>query len=206
MGSCRVKLPELLDRAGIRIAMIAAAATVAVGLTVVPAEASLFLIFDRTSGSPGTVVNAHTGGNGAFTVNLPGLLPMFLVPARLVDRITSEADPALVPLGSLTVDGEGNGSTTFTVPDVPAGRYRVMIHCEACAQFSDGRTMLIAGPFEEPFIVLAGAAPASPTEAAPDAPSGSSSRVLVWLATGLVLAGVAALVSFVARQRRAGRG
>ncbi len=205
MAGFGVKMPVVRCRYLIRIALIAAAAAVSSGVTIVAAEASLFLIFDRTRAPVGTAISAHTGGNGAFGANSPGALPMFLVPAQQADRITSETDPALVPLGSLIVDGEGNGSTTFTVPDVPAGRYRVMIHCEACAQFSAGRTMLVAGPFERPFVVLAGAALPSPSAQGPDAPSGSSRTVLVWLSAGLVLAAVAALTWFAVRPRRSGR-
>jgi hypothetical protein len=54
-------------------------------------------------------------------------LPLFLVPARHADRVTARTDPALIELGLLVVDGRGNGRTTFEVPDVPAGRYLVMV-------------------------------------------------------------------------------
>ncbi len=121
------------------------------------ANAALFLIFDRTSGPPGTVVNVQTGGNGACA-SCPSRMPLYFVAAAVSDAITAPDDPRLVPLGHLNVEGRGNGTAKLVVPQVPNGRYIVMAYCRPCAPYSAGRAMLPVGPFPTPFRVLGSAA------------------------------------------------
>jgi len=62
------------------------------------AIASLFLIFDRTSGTPGTVVHVHTGGNGACVV-CPHRMPLYFAQAAISDGIGSPGDSRLTQVG-----------------------------------------------------------------------------------------------------------
>lgn len=120
------------------------------------ASASLFLIFDRTSGPPGTTVHVHTGGNGACVV-CPRRMTLFFAEGAISDRIGSPDDPHLVQVGRLIVDDRGDGSGAFIVPDVPNGRYVVMTYCKPCAPSSAGRVILPLGPFP-PFTVVGSSA------------------------------------------------
>ncbi len=124
------------------------------------ASASLFLIFDRTSGTPGTVVHVHTGGNGACVV-CPHRMPLYFAEAAISDGIRSPDDPRLAQVGRLTVDEHGNGSGLLTVPEVPNGRYVVMTYCKPCGPNSGGRVILPLGPFP-PFRVFGSSADRSP--------------------------------------------
>jgi hypothetical protein len=134
----------------IRIVLFSAAAVVIA--TAGMAGASLFLIFDRASGPPGTVVHVMTGGEGACVV-CPPRMPLFFAHASTADGITAPDDSRLVRVGELIVDEDGNGSGVLTVPDVPIGRYMAMTFCEPCAPDSAGRSVLPLGPFP-PFEVL----------------------------------------------------
>jgi hypothetical protein len=116
------------------------------------AQASLFLIFDRTSGDPGTVVHVRTAGNGACAL-CPQPMPLYFAWAAVSGSISSPDDPGLVRVGNLTVDEHGNGSGFFKVPEVRNGRYVVMTYCEPCAPYSAGRVILPLGPFP-PFRVV----------------------------------------------------
>src|SRR5438093_989348 len=89
------------------------------------ASAALFLVFDRASGHPGTVVHVHTAGNGACA-SCPPRMSLYFVAAAVSDAIKAPSDPRLVLVGHLTVDGRGNGSAVYMVPNVPNGRYIVM--------------------------------------------------------------------------------
>jgi len=62
------------------------------------AIASLFLIFDRTSGTQGTVVHVHTGGNGACVV-CPHRMPLYFAQAAISDGIGSPGDSRLTQVG-----------------------------------------------------------------------------------------------------------
>lgn len=181
--------------------MVVGTAAVVLCIASGTAEASLYLIFDRTSAQPGAVIHARTGGQGAFSAGSPGHMPLFLVPARQADRITSRADPALVRLGKLVVDEDGDGKATFVVPDVPAGRYLAMIHCRACAESSAGLTMLVVGPFEEPFTVLPGASPI-PSGLDPITAADSPGSIRVWSMWSFVLVATAALMWLAVRRLR----
>jgi hypothetical protein len=120
------------------------------------ASASLFLIFDRTSGPPGTVVHVHTGGNGACGV-CPRRMPLYFAEAAISDVIRAPDDPRLVQVGLLIVDDRGDGSGLLTVPEVPNGHYVVMTYCKPCAPNSAGRVILPLGPFP-PFTVVGNSA------------------------------------------------
>ena len=86
------------------------------------AHASLFLVFDHTSGRPGTLVHVHTAGEGACLV-CPSRMPLYFAGATVSDEITAPDDPRLVEVGALIVDEHGNGSGTITVPGVSSGAY-----------------------------------------------------------------------------------
>jgi hypothetical protein len=140
-----------LRRPGPLIVCLALSAALLVATADV-AGASLFLVFDRTSGRPATVVRVHTGGNGACVV-CPPRLRLYFARAAIADGITSPTDPRIVRVGRLTVDGQGNAVGVLTVPLVPNGRYVVLTYCEPCAPGSGGRTMLPLGP-DPPFRVF----------------------------------------------------
>jgi len=152
------------------------------------ASAALFLVFDRASGHPGTVVHVHTAGNGACA-SCPPRMSLYFVAAAVSDAIKAPSDPRLVSVGHLTVDASGSGSAVFRVPDVPNGRYIIMTYCKPCAPYSAGRTMLPLGPFPTPFRVLGSSADGSPS-------------IWPWIAGGLGgLLTVAALVWSLRRRR-----
>jgi hypothetical protein len=130
----------------LRIRIVLAFSAAIVIATAGIAGASLFLIFDRASGTPGMVVHVTTGGKGACTV-CPRRMPLFFAYASIADGITARDDSRLVPVGELIVDEDGNGSGMLTVPDVPTGRYVAMTFCEPCAPDSAGRSLLPLGPF-----------------------------------------------------------
>jgi hypothetical protein len=80
-------------------------------------------------------------------------LPLVLIPAAQADRLprtvsTSAALrtlPEVVPVGTLQVDQQGNGTITFTVPRLPPGRYAAMLWCPACARHSFGTNVANTG-------------------------------------------------------------
>jgi hypothetical protein len=153
------------------------------------AHSSLFLVFDRTSGGPGTVVHVRTAGRGACAV-CPRRMPLYFAETGVADRIKSPDDPRLVQVGVLNVDDHANGSGLFTVPDVREGRYVVMTYCEPCAPTSGGRVILPLGP-SPPFRVFDGAA-------------AQSTRVWPWVLAGLLAVSfaTAVFIRLVARSRR----
>ena len=176
-----------LIKSGPIIVCLALAAFLA--MTADVAHASLFLVFDRTSGGPGTVVHVRTAGRGACAV-CPHRLPLYFVETGIVDRIQSPDDPRLVQVGVLTVDDHANANGLFTVPEVREGRYVVMTYCDPCAPTSGGRVILPLGP-SPPFWVF-GSAAVQPT------------RVWPWVLAGLLAVSFAAAVFtwLVTRSRR----
>lgn len=171
------------------------------------ARASLFLVFDRTSAPAGAIINAHTEGNGAFT-DAPGALPLFLARAKVANRIGSARhgalavpEDALVPIGSLAVDDRGNASTTFAVPDVPPGRYLVIVDCEACADSSGGRRLLVVGPFPKPFAVLPGAESPPPPAEPGEIAASSGDPLAVWVGAVVILSAVVGAIVWFRRRR-----
>jgi hypothetical protein len=110
-------------------------------------NAALWLVLDHSTGSPGELIHGVTGGNGAFGEEARGQeLPLYLVPSG--QDVNGPSDPALITLGFLTVDEQGNGSTTFLVPAAKAGSYRLILDCPTCAPFSGGQRMTGVGMFE----------------------------------------------------------
>lgn len=153
-----------------------------------PALAALFLIFDHTSGSPGTLVGVQTGGNGGCRL-CPSSTHAYWVAASLAGDVSDPRDPRLVAAGHLDVDAAGNGKGTITVPSVPNGPYVVMVYCPACAPHSAGRSLLPVGP-DPPFVVSGSTVTASSTRA-PVARAGSRAGAaimspVVWLVIALV--------------------
>jgi hypothetical protein len=115
---------------------------VAVWLLPTPVSASLWIVLDRTSGPGGTVVHGRTLGSGSVTLATSRSLPLFLVKHDLASQIDDPIDERLIRLGELVVDSSGDGTTSFTIPDVTPGQYDVFVHCEPCAPSSAGATML----------------------------------------------------------------
>jgi len=121
---------------------------VAVWLSAAPVSASFWIVLDRTSGPSGTVVHGRTLGSGSVTLATSRSLPLFLVDQSLASQIDQPTDERLIRLGELVVDADGDGTTTFTVPDVSPGHYDVLVHCEPCAPSSAGATMLFGADLE----------------------------------------------------------
>jgi len=115
---------------------------VAVWLSPALVSAAFWIVLDRTSGPIGTVVHGRTPGSGSVTLAPSRSLPMFLIQHDLASQIDDPTDERLIRLGELVVDADGDGTTTFTIPDVAPGDYDVLVHCEPCAPSSAGATML----------------------------------------------------------------
>jgi hypothetical protein len=143
-------------------------------------SASLFLVFDRTSGAPGAVVNVRTGGSAGCT-ECPPRIELYFVEATAADRTTSPDDPGLERAGELFVGSDGNGHGRLTIPDVPNGDYTVIAHCDECAPTSGGRAMLPVGPFDAPFSVIGSSI-------------GASHPVWTWFVALAVVSGILTLV------------
>lgn len=166
-----------------------ALATALVIVTADSAQASLFLVFDRTSGSPGTIVQVHTGGEGACVV-CPPHMPLYFARAEVADGIRSADDSRLVEVGELIVDVNGNGSGRFTVPEVRNGDYAVITYCRPCAPSSGGRAILPLGPIP-PFRVFA-------------SPEHQPTRIWPWvLVSILVVLAAASALTFVTPSKAA---
>lgn len=138
---------KVLARSSARSIAAAVVATLFWLPTAGTVNAALFLILTPESGPPGTEVTGQTGGQGTFR-SAVGPLQTYLVEEADADGVASPADPALVDIGQLTVDGEGNGSIRFVVPDLVPGAYVVIIHCPPCAEFSGGGVMAAVASFE----------------------------------------------------------
>ncbi len=138
------------------VALISAA--VALVLTFAPAtvRAALWLTFDPPSAPPGSTIAVRTGGTGALgLMNVGDALPLYLV--------LEDSAGGLLQLGTLTVDAGHDGTGTFIVPDVAPGKHGVMVRCEPCAEFSNGRSLLPMGVF----TVLSGVPSTSTGDVAP---------------------------------------
>jgi len=112
-----------------------------------PAAAALWVELDPTSGPAGTEVTGRTGGHGAFRTEIDPLRA-FMVASAAADAVTTPDDTMLVEIGRLDIDHAGNGRISFSVPDVPPGRYVVMVFCPTCTPTSGGRSMLGVAEFE----------------------------------------------------------
>jgi hypothetical protein len=150
------------------------------------ASASFFLELSPSSGSPGTAVEGRTIGSGSVTAAANQPLPLFLVSPSAAGQVSAPADPRLIPLGELAVDADGNGATTFAIPDVAPGTYAVLVHCEACAPSSAGRELLVVGD-----LLVAIAMPSTDTQPP------TSGALIVGPAFGAAMLTVVLLVSVV---------
>jgi hypothetical protein len=172
-----------MSRGRIRILRFASvaipiAAALALGLAPAAVRAALWLTYDPPSGPPGTTVSVRTIGTGAFGLsNVGDSFPLYLV--------VDDAGDELLRLGTLTVDSKHDGTGSFVVPDVSPGEHGVMVGCEPCAEFSNGRTLLPMGVF----TVLAGVPSSSTSDRAP-APAMPASAV----GLAVVMAAIAALL------------
>jgi selenocysteine lyase/cysteine desulfurase len=129
------------------------AVALAIVTTAPPAQAALWLELRPAAASPGEVVHGRTGGQAAMAGS-PGVrLPLVLVKAeragRLPPKVSSSAAlrmlPGVVPVGTLEVDRRGDGTITFTVPNVPPGRYATVLWCPGCARYSFGANVVHTG-------------------------------------------------------------
>ena len=123
-------------------------AIVAALITAGSVNAALFLVLAPESGPSGTEVAGRTGGEGAFASSVVGPLQTYFVDQADADGVSSPDDPALVDIGQLMIDTNGNGSIRFVVPDLAPGGYVVMVHCPQCAEFNAGRIMLGVASFD----------------------------------------------------------
>lgn len=114
-----------------------------------PAAASLYFAFDPASAPPGEPIVAHTIGDGAFGIKIRSTrLPAYLLPrgTKLEGQDLGRAPS--VSIGDIIVDSRGDGSISFVVPDLAAGEYQLVVHCEPCRQFGFTPTAdLTAGSF-----------------------------------------------------------
>jgi hypothetical protein len=120
------------------------------------AQAALFVTFDPTSGPPGAIVKARTGGEGALAnVALPRM-PLYFVGASVAADVprsvagpdSLSGDDRLVAVGEIVSDAKGNGALDFPVPDLPPGHYEVRAYCPPCARYSLGDNLLPVGEFQ----------------------------------------------------------
>ena len=118
-------------------------------LIVHSASAALWLVLEPARAAPGTVVAGRTPGTGALRNARERSLPAFLVPASLVSVVSDGGPdhPALVPIGLLRVDDDGDGTLRFRVPDAPPGPYAIVVRCPACALYSAGRVIVPVATF-----------------------------------------------------------
>ena len=119
----------------------------------------------------------------------PSGVPPFRVgmaPSTMLEEI-EEGRADLVFAGELAADDGEAATSAFTVPEVPAGTYRVLVHCASCA--GDGGSLL----WGETLVV-----------------EGGRSAVAKWLliggATGVAVLVAAGIAGWVARRRRATGG
>ena len=152
-----------------------------------PAYAALWIEFEPPKGVPGTAVEGHTMGDGAFRPAPAHDLPAFIYP--------TEGGDNRVPIGYLRVDRHGNGTLNFVVPDVPPSKYSILLICEECASYSSNMTEVLAGEFR----VLGDGRPGVPM--IPPAPR-EWDVLGTLLLVGIVVAGVAV---YVRRGRMAAR-
>jgi hypothetical protein len=139
----RTRRLGVFRQVGMAVFIAAAAISVLPGAV----HAALWLVLDYSEGSAGEEIHGFTGGNGAFSEEARGQkLPLYLAPSG--QDVDGPSDPALISLGFLTVDEQGNGSTTFLVPAAKAGSYELILDCPTCAPFSGGQRMTGVGTFE----------------------------------------------------------
>lgn len=138
----------LIDRAPYAIATIVA---VLLWLGVAgPATAALWVELDPSLGPAGTEVTGRTGGNGAFRTEV-GPLRAFMVASAAADAVTTPDNTTLVEIGRLVIDDAGNGRISFSVPDIPPGRYDVT------APFPSTDTVAVAASSRLVVVVLGAA-------------------------------------------------
>lgn len=157
----------------------------AVWISPTPVSAAFWIVLDRTSGPSGTVVHGRTLGSGSVTLAPSRSLPLFLAAQHVASQIDDPTDEDLVRLGELVVDADGDGTTTFTIPDVAPGDYDVLVHCEPCAPSSAGATMHYGADLEVSLTP-----PATDTERVPTSGAWLLVAVVVGLATLVVVSRV----------------
>ena len=112
-----------------RTAFLAAAFIVIAAPT---AGAAIALSFTPASAPPGAEVTLTS--EGMALGDPESGFNLYLAPSqRVADAVTGPdrpRHPALVPLGHFDGEMASGQSVTFTVPDVDAGRYVMVVHCE----------------------------------------------------------------------------
>jgi hypothetical protein len=109
---------------------------VATLLQVAPARAALWMEFEPRRAYPGTLVKGRTIGDGALLYDSGKTLPAYL-------RAVASND--LIPIGRVRVDGRGNGTLAFRVPNVSGGWYSVVMSCPLCTVFSSAGDKPVVG-------------------------------------------------------------
>jgi hypothetical protein len=140
-----------------------------------PAYAAVSLVFKPLSAPPGVTVRGfvenapfparvfltsnlqasiptdrvEVGGGDGVLLEVPGSSPIRVsfVPLLIAPDLESGEGLPLVLVGELRPDGKGNGSLTFTVPDLPPGPYASLVYYEetdaAPGQFIAGQVFRI---------------------------------------------------------------
>jgi hypothetical protein len=160
------------------------------------ASASLWLELEPRKAPPLAVVHARTIGSGAVLAARDSQLDVYLAPVK-AGQIDDPLSEDLTPIGQMVVDSNGNGTIDFQVPQLPAGKYEVMLWCPPCAQYSAGRKLLGAGTFRvtEPVAV-----PSSVPALAPEVSTSRTPWLLI-LSVGVL----GALLLMFVRARRTKR-
>lgn len=94
------------------------------------AEAAVVINLVPRIASPGDVVAVRSTGQSPPR---GGYFDLFLAPSQKVaDGASGPADPRLVRVARLMSGNPRSERPTFTVPDVPPGRYVIVGFCKAC--------------------------------------------------------------------------
>jgi hypothetical protein len=143
-----------------------------VALSPTRAQAALWIEFEPRKAYPGTTVEGRTIGTGAI-VGTGRAFPAYLAAVASND---------LIPVGHVVVDGKGNGTLRFEVPEIDGGWYRVIMSCPQCPAYSTAGHRPQVGKLR----VLGPKGDASPTGAGEQ--EGLSADVTVLVITGVLLA------------------
>jgi hypothetical protein len=151
------------------------------------ALAALWIEFEPRKAYPGTLVVGRTMGTGAIVG--PGrAFPTYLAAVASND---------LIPVGHVVVDGKGNGTLRFEVPEIDGGWYRVIMSCPQCPAYSTAGHHPAVGKLR----VLGPKGDASPVGAGAQEPQDLPADVTVLVITGFLLAALVFRRSLALRHR-----
>ncbi len=158
------------------------------------ASASLWLELEPRKAPPLAAVNGRTIGSGALLAARNSQLDVYLAPVK-AGQIGDPLSEDLTPIGQMVVDYNGDGTIVFHVPQLPTGKYEVIVWCPPCAKYSAGRKLLPVGIFR---VTEAATVPSSEPALASQA---STSRTLWLLALSVGALGGFLVVLVVSRRR-----